>query len=258
MKKLLSIQLVVALLITGTGCTKFSDDINVDPNAPSKASNAQLLTYSISQMANVIESVSGLLYVQHWSEKPYTDNSRYTVVNFDFYDIYTQPLQNLQTILNARNFDINEGSVNNQKAVARILKAWFFWHMTDRWGDIPYFNALKGKDNFSAGYDKQKDIYYDLMKELKEAAAQIDNGNKVVGDLLYTDMASWKRFANSMRLLMALRLSKADPAKGKAEFLDALNSGVFTDNSQNAVYIHLADAANQSYWYYVANVQNDR
>ncbi len=86
----------------------------------------------------------------------------------------------------------------------------------------------------------------------------MNNGNKVVGDpdLIYWYAQAGSVFANSMRLLMALRLSKADPAKGKAEFLDALNGGVFTDNSQNAVYVHLADAANQSYWYYVANVQN--
>jgi hypothetical protein len=69
-------------------------------------------------------------------------------------------------------------------------------------------------------------------------------------------MDNWKKFANSMRLLMALRLSKADAAKGKTEFTDALNSGVFTDNSQNAVFVHLADANNQNYWYYVVNVQN--
>jgi hypothetical protein len=95
------------------------------------------------------------------------------------------------------------------------------------------------------------------MKELKEAAAQIDNGNGVTGDVLYGgNMENWKRFANSMRLLMALRLSKADGAKGKQEFTEALNGGVFTDNSQNAVYVHLAEAANQNYWYYVVNVQN--
>jgi hypothetical protein len=116
---------------------------------------------------------------------------------------------------------------------------------------------LKGKENFSPAYDRQKDIYYDLMKELKEAAAQIDNGNGVTGDILYGgNMANWKRFANSMRLLMALRLSKADVAKGKQEFADALSGGVFTDNSQNAVFVHLADANNQNYWYYVISVQN--
>jgi len=257
MQRLLYINWVMVLLITGVGCTKFSNDINIDPNVPTKASNAQLLTYAINYLPVVIEASTGMLYVQQWSEKPYTDNSRYTVLNFDFYDIYSGPLENLQTILNTQSFNVNEGSENNQKAVARILKAYFYWHMTDRWGDIPYFNALKGKESFSPAYDHQKDIYYDLMKELKEAAAQIDNGNPVTGDILYGgNMNNWKRFANSMRLLMALRLSKADAAKGKQELTDALNAGIFTDNSQNAVYVHLAETANQNYWYYVANVQN--
>lgn len=257
MKKILSIKLVVTLLVMATGCTKFSDDINVDPSVPTRASNAQLLTYALNQLPGIIEAPTGLLYVQHWSEKPYTDASRYAVVNFDFYSIYTEALENLQSILNAQQFNVIEGSPNNQKAVARIVRAYLFWHMTDRWGDIPYFNALKGKEEFSAAYDRQKDIYYDLMKELKESAAQIDNGNGVTGDILYGgNMANWKRFANSMRLLMALRLSKADAAKGKQEFADALNGGVFADNSQNAVYVHLAEAAYQNYWYYVVNVQN--
>ncbi|WP_205508417.1 SusD/RagB family nutrient-binding outer membrane lipoprotein [Longitalea arenae] len=257
MKKLFFIIVAATVLAMATGCTKFSDDINVDPSVPTRASNAQLLTYALNQLPAIIEAPTGLLYVQHWSEKPYTDASRYSVVNFDFYSIYTEALENLQTILNTQQFNIIEGSANNQKAVARIVRAYLFWHMTDRWGDIPYFNALKGKENFSPAYDRQKDIYYDLMKELKEAAAQIDNGNAVTGDILYGgNMQNWKRFANSMRLLMALRLSKADAEKGKLEFSEALNGGVFTDNSQNAVYVHLAEAANQNYWYYVVNVQN--
>lgn len=257
MQKLLYMKLFIVLLMLGAGCKKFPDDINENPNLPSKTSNSQLLTSAINGIQSVIESSAGILYVQYWSEKPYTDVSRYTIINYDFYPIYSGALENLQTILSSDNFNVNEGSANNQKAVARILKAWFYWHMTDRWGDIPYFNALQGKANITPAYDRQKDIYYDLIKELKEAAAQIDNGNGVTGDILYGgNMANWKKFANSMRLLMALRLSKADAAKGKTEFADALNAGVFTDNSQNAVFVHLADANNQNYWYYVVNVQN--
>ncbi|MFT3825893.1 MAG: SusD/RagB family nutrient-binding outer membrane lipoprotein [Chitinophagaceae bacterium] len=255
MKKLINI-LIAALLVTGTGCTKFSDNINVSPNLPTQASNAQLLTYAINQLPNVVEAISGNLYTQQWSEKPYTDNSRYTVVNFDFYTIYSGALQNLQTILDTKNFNVNEGSKNNQLAVARILRAYFYWHMTDRWGDIPYSEALKGNADFTPKYDSQKDVYYDLLKELKEAAAQIDNGNAVAGDILYGgNMANWKKLANSMRMLMALRLSKIDAAKGQAEFTDANSGGPITANNQNAVFVHLADANNQSYWYYVVNVQ---
>lgn len=244
------------MLAMTSGCKKFSDDINTSPNNPTSASNAQLLTYAINQLPGIIESISGALYTQQWSEKPYTDNSRYISVNFDFYNIYSGALENLQTIINTQNFTVSDGSKNNQLAVARILRAYFYWHMTDRWGDIPYSEALKGMGNFTPKYDAQKDVYYDLLKELKEASAQIDNGNIVKGDILYSgDMASWRRFANSMRAIMALRLSKIDAAKGKQEFAEAVTAGVFTDNSQNAVYVHLASAANQNYWYYVVNVQ---
>jgi hypothetical protein len=243
--------------VAAPGCKKFAADINVSPNSPTTASNAQLLTSAINYMPVVIEGISGALYTQQWAEKPYTDDSRYISVNFDFYGTYAGPLENLQTILANKTFNIKEGSKNNQLAVARILRAWFFWHMTDRWGDIPYSDALKGNDNLAPKYDAQKGIYYDLLKELTAAAAQIDDGEGVTGDLLYAgDMDKWKKFANSIRALMALRLSKIDPDKGKTEFADAAAGGVFTDNSDNAVYVHLADAVNQNYWYYVADVQN--
>lgn len=257
MKNSINILLLsFAFMGLGTGCTKFDEDINVNPNLPTVASNAQLLTYAINQLPGIIESSSGMLYTQQWSEKPYTDVSRYTTVSYDFYGTYAGALENLKVILDTKSFNVKDGSKANQLAVSRILRAYFYWHMTDRWGDIPYSEALKGKDNFVPKYDSQKDIYYDLLKELKEASAQIDNGSAVAGDLLYGgNMSNWRKFANSMRMLMALRLSKIDATKGKQEFAEAVNAGVFTDNSQSAVFVHLAEAANENYWYYVVNVQ---
>jgi hypothetical protein len=257
MKKSTFIILIAALLVMGTGCTKFGEDLNINPNLPSKAANSQLLTYAINQIPNYLEAPTPNLYAQYWSEKPYTDASRYLTVNFDFYGIYSGPLMNLKTILDAKEFKITEGSKENQLAVARILRAWFYWHATDRWGDIPYLDALQGKDNFTPAYTSQKDIYYDLLKELKEAAAQISDADPVTGDILFKgEMRNWKKFANSMRLIMALRLSKIDEAKGKSEFADAATSDLIDDNSESAVFVHLANAANQSYWYYVYTVQS--
>jgi hypothetical protein len=256
MKKSFIYFLLPALLYMAVSCNKFADNINVNPNLPTNPSNAQLLTSAINYLPVMLESTQGSLYVQHWSEKPFPDNSRYLTVNFDFYGIYAGPLQNLQNILTTATFNVNDGSAANQLAVARILRAFYYWHMTDRWGDIPYSEALKGKDNFTPKYDTQKDIYYDLLKELKEAAAQIDNGNSVTGDILYSgNMANWRRFAQSMRMLVALRLSKVDATKGQAEFADAYAAGAFTDNSQNAAFVHLSDANNQNYWYFVTNAK---
>src|SRR5258706_6823857 len=127
MKQTSSIIVAFVLLVMTGGCKKFSDDINVSPNNPTSASNAQLLTYAINQLPAVIESTSGALYTQQWSEKPYTDNSRYLSVAFDFYPIYVNALENIQTILSSKTFNVNDGSAANQQAVSRILRAYFFW-----------------------------------------------------------------------------------------------------------------------------------
>ncbi|MBZ4188569.1 SusD/RagB family nutrient-binding outer membrane lipoprotein [Niabella beijingensis] len=258
MKKVIRyILLIPAASLIFTGCTKFSDDFNTSPNQPTKASNPQLLTYAITQLQYTLETPYSVLYAQQLSDKIYTDNSRYTTTNFDFYWIYSGPLINLEAILKSDIKNDENGSEANQYAVARILKAYYFWYATDRWGDIPYSEALKGEDKFTYKYDSQKDIYDALFKELKAAAAQIDNGKGVTGDILYNgEMENWRRFANSIRLLMALRLSKVDAERGKAEFTDALSSGVFTDNDQSAVYRHLPESTNENYWYNVFDVLN--
>jgi hypothetical protein len=105
-------------------------------------------------------------------------------------------------------------------------------------------------ENLVPKFDRQEDIYADLFKELKEAVAQFDGGTAVKGDIfLNGDAARWKQFANSLRLIMALRLSKADPVKGKAEFLDAKAAGVVMTNTNSFRYAHLSETANQSEWY---------
>ncbi|PWT95407.1 MAG: hypothetical protein C5B52_17830, partial [Bacteroidetes bacterium] len=48
------------------------------------------------------------------------------------------------------------------------------------------------------------------------------------------DIDKWKKFGNSVRMLVALRLSKVDPATGKAEFNDALAGGSIETNADNA------------------------
>ena len=60
--------------------------------------------------------------------------------------------------------------------------------------------------HYAPVYDKQQNIYTSLFKELTEAAAQINEAEaKVVGDVIFKgNMASWKRFANTMRMVMGL------------------------------------------------------
>ena len=61
-------------------------------------------------------------------------------------------------------------------------------------------------------------------------------------------MGKWKTFANSLRALMALRMSKADPALAQSEFNAAIASGVITTNADNIVYPSLEEDTNDNPW----------
>ncbi len=241
--KLTSIALTAGLIVSGVGCTKNIDefgDINVNPGIVAEANTAALLSNVISGMGDEVWAVNPGLYAQLYAETQYTEASRYVRIQPDFGGYYEGPLYDLVNIIKY-NTDPEtslkaqaNGSNANQIAIARILKAWFFLRVTDQWGDIPYFQALNF--NGQIPYDKQQDIYADLFKELKEAIAQFDGGATVKGDILLDgNVTAWRKFANSLRMIMALRLSAVDATKGKAEFLDAMgaNGGYLTTNADD-------------------------
>ncbi|RCH55288.1 SusD/RagB family nutrient-binding outer membrane lipoprotein [Mucilaginibacter hurinus] len=244
---------ISAILISAAllaGCTKFSDSLIKDPNNATTASGMQLIANAEMALPSLSSSPYGVHYPQYLSNTSFTDNSRYTTVNFSFYPFYTGPLTNLENAINAQ-LDANQGPVVNQLAVAKILKAYFYWHMTDRWGSLPYSQALQGRANFTPAYDSQQQIYNSLFALLDEANSTIvtTNGN-LKNDIVYSgDILKWKKLGNTIHLLMALRLSKVDNEKGKAEFKKALSNGIMTTNSDNLAYPHLNDANNENYWY---------
>lgn len=233
-KKLLNFRNVAAALLlvaAGTGCDKIKDfgDTNVNPAAINKPVVAYLLSNAESAIGGFATNTLGGLYCQYFSETQYTDASLYSSNQTNFAGTYSGTLYDLQNI-------ILQSPGNNMTAVSRILKAYIYSTVTDRWNDIPYSQALQGS---IPGYDKQEAIYKDLLKELKEAVAQFDGASAISGDFIYgNDPAKWKKFANSLRMVLALRLSKKYPAASdypavafKEAYLDA--AGHFTANSEN-------------------------
>jgi hypothetical protein len=243
------IYMLTAMLVIASGCKKFDGSLNVNPNLPTKASGTQLIANAERSLPDISSSPYGVHYPQHLSNTSFTENSRYATVNFNFNGWYTGPLMDLETVINSTTLDANEGPVVNQIAVAKILKAYIFWFITDRWGDLPYSEALKGKDDFTPKYDKQQDIYNSLFSLLDQANAAIITGN-LKNDIMYNgDVTKWKKLGNTIHMLMALRLSKVDAAKGTTEFNKAVTNGIMASNSDNFAYPHLADAANENFWY---------
>ena len=236
-------------VIAFAGCKKFDEDINVDPNLPSQASGTQLIANAQLFLPSLSSSPQGEFMAQYLAETQYPGASQYPEGETSFYGLYQGPLMNLEAVLTAKSLSSFEGPIANQIAVAKILKAYFMWHITDRWGDVPFTEALKGNDNFTPKYDEQEFIYDSLFKMLESANNMIETGN-ITNDIIYKgDMTKWKKLANSIRMLMALRLSEINDSKANLEFNKALTAGVMTSNADNFVFAHLNDANNQNYWY---------
>jgi len=107
------------------------------------------------------------------------------------------------------------------QGIGKIGKAWLFSNLTDIYGDIPYSQALSGsldggagQGNVTPAFDRQKDIYLDLFKQLDEANTLLAKNESIVisSDPLYKgDITKWRKLANSLQLRLLLRVS------GKAE-----------------------------------------
>lgn len=262
--KLYVLSGLVSLSLLAGSCSKIDEfgDINSNPGLTTEPITSAVLTNVLAGIPGTAANTRGGLYAQYFSETQYTETSLYAEPKIDFDGTYAGPLNDLQNIIDYNTNPetapkaVLNGSNANQIAVARILKAYYYWILTDQYGDIPYSEALKGEG--VTKFDSQQEIYNDLFKELDEAVDQFDNGLAVKGDLMYGgDAEKWKKFANSLRLLMALRISKADAAKGATEAAAAVAGGVFESNADNAMIDYPNDGTYNNVWWNTYNGRKD-
>ena len=135
----------------------------------------------------------------------------------------------------------------NTNAALRIHRVLLMSILTDIYGDIPCMEAGKGYTEGIANpkYDTQEDIYNFFFEELAACAEQLGTGSdRIGGDVtsLGGDPAAWKRYANTLRLRYAMRISDVNPSKAKEEFEKALVAdGGYIQNAKQDAYIIYTD-----------------
>jgi hypothetical protein len=248
MKKTIYILTLALAIVYNSGCSKLEDfgTTNVNPAATNAPITSALLTNVLSGIGGWSSHTLCALYCQYMSETQYPDASSYSLNMASPMGNYSGVLYDLENIIINNTDEATKavaalnGANENQIAIARILKAYMFWNLTDHWGDIPYTDALKGDPNVT--FDTQETIYKAVIAEMTAAISQFTTeGATVKGDIIYGgDIAKWKKFANSCRMLMALRLSKQYPGASDyaaTEFKAALASpaGSIAVNGDNFV-----------------------
>lgn len=97
-------------------------------------------------------------------------------------------------------------------ALSKFFRAYYFYNLTMRFGDIPFSEALLGeeKELFNAKYDKQEEVFAGILNLLAEADEELasEEGNSIAGDIIYNgDVRAWRKLINSFHLKMLMTLS---------------------------------------------------
>lgn len=229
--------------------------MNTDPKNPVAVPSATVFTYGQKLMADVYTSTSVAsapwrVLAQSWTENTYVYEAQYNFAAYNAPDgwwnnFYGTTLANLENAKKQFPTDIADpAKARNAAIIADILEVYGFNILVTTYGNIPYKQAFNRSIPFPA-YDDAKTVYTDLLTRLDTCIAGINTGAASLGaaDQIYKgDMTKWKKFAATLKLKMAMLLADTDLTTATKKVTEAVTTGVFAANSDNALFVYQSDA----------------
>jgi len=259
MKKLL---IIISVFMVFSACSKLEDlnkntkDFTIVPgeslfNGANRALINQLFTCNVNQNNN-------LLYMQHWAETTYPDESRY--------DMFTRPIPanhnnvmyrpvlanyaEAAKVLKATPIagtTVTQQQRDNQLAIIEIMSVFAWSNVVETFGDMPYSEALDYTKP-TPKYDDAMTIYKDLLKRLDAALSKMTptaaSMPSTYDNIFQGSTTKWISFANTIKLRMGLMLADVDAATAKAA-VEAAAPKAFKAG-EKAAHTYLASSPNQN------------
>jgi hypothetical protein len=262
MKKILKFSILSAALIVAlfqfNGCTDRFEELNTDKTKlteldASGVGNAFAAAQyrSVNASWQTFQSLFADLQSQFFANTAVNfDSDRNTMVgnwlNGAFGGFYGQAIPPMLGVLE----NTKPGGKAANPAIYAMMNIWkvqMFLPRTDYWGPIPYSQVGNGARTVE--YDSQEAIYRDFLKILKQSAQDLQafKGKNVLGNndqVFGGNVDKWILFANTMRLRVAMRMSKVDPATAKAEAENAASGGLLSTNADDAFLKVTANSLN--------------
>jgi len=262
MNKIYKYIMIAFIGITLSSCTNDFDSINTDPDRSKSVPATNILSYAIRYSTqHLFDEWNDLnepsTYGGYIAKIQYIDEARYkyrpSVVEYKWEYLYFTT-NNCREIQRLCSLDNQENP--NLSAVAKIWEVVMMQMATDTWRDIPYSDAFKLKEGSQTPkYDTQEEIYPALLTKLKEAADTLGtSGDLGGGDILYYgDITKWKKFCNSLRLRIAMRISDVDRTLSQNTVEEILSNPtkypVIETNADNAFFIWPGSKPYNEPWY---------
>ena len=256
-KKLALVLSFVGLICLGNSCTDNFDKINTNPNSVpydmmlrdnllTGSAIAQMQNYAVSTDANQYQrmfNLAGDMFAGYMCPTNTWSYSNVYNLHDEWYNVGFEVAYG--RVMSAwRVLDLIKDEEPVSYSLAQILKVFAMHKVTDMYGPIPYSQFGKSEQ---VSYDSQEAVYTLFFNELTEAidilyeftqqypgARPLRNYDAIYG----SDYTKWIKFANSLKLRLALRIYYVDTAKSRQYAEEAVNHplGVMTANGDNAFY----------------------
>ncbi len=247
----------VVVLWTAAGCTGDFAEINRNPN---EVTEAEIQRENYKTGANIKGLISLVIPVEEhiyqfnellvggsyagyvegtpdgWLNKFSTFNPTADWLKWPFVNVLSETYPYYRGIVNGTDNAV-------MLALADLLRVAIMHRVTDTYGPIPYSKVIEDrKESLAVAYDSQQEVYTKMFEELDAAIetlqTNIQLSTEAFGkfDNVYGgDISKWLRYARSLKLRMAMRLSYVEPELAREKAAEAIAGGVITTNADNAL-----------------------
>jgi hypothetical protein len=269
--KLINKILIAGAAVSMAACTDSYIDINSNPYQPGD------LTADDYALGSAMNNIAGTVISADVNTAQFTEcllggplggyfadaNSswRMTIANYSPKDDWSRVFLKSDKIISTlySNYTMVESFCETTDnpvplAIASIIKVAAMHRVADTYGPIPY-TQIGADGNLATPYDNEETVYKAFINELDEAIATLNaNAGSALNpssDFVYSgDVHKWIKFANSLKLRLAMRIVYAAPdySRTVAEAaVDPANGGVIETNDDNAKWDYFQATTNPLY-----------
>lgn len=255
MNKIFYIGLYVLFL---SACTKDISRFNEETKRPANVPAGPLFTNAVKTIADNYGSASVntnvfRFTVKHWAMAVYQEEAQYdfstrNIPQTWWTTMYRDVLVDLSESARIISADatILPAVKANQLAIADIMQVFTYNVLINTFGDIPYTEALNPAILFPK-YDDAKTVHTDLLKRLATDVSKLNVGSggfTSAEDIVYQgNIAKWIKFANALRVKMAMTIADVDDASAKAT-IETSDAGAINTAADNGKVTYLTASPN--------------
>ena len=248
---------IIVFIFFFASCDTWEDDININPNAPNgllESDNDSDIDPSVFLGPMLWSTVDGFDYLAwnvmpavcayHGKTKSLSQGNRHKSWHaFDDSEFWVNMYSAVRVIKNLRNAAV-KAQDTRYEAVADIWESYTFSMITNLYGDVPYFDPISDNPPLLSIYDSQEVIYPAILEKLKTAGETLTRSDAPINqgsDLVFGgDILKWKKFANMLRIRLAMYMADTAPSEAGAILQEIINDPenypIMESNADNASF----------------------